>query len=199
MNTSIRCRFVVVPLAILVSVVTFGCSQGSGDEFSSPTSPTVNVDKVQPKPAPGTVDHPVSIPGEEFPLHVWVSEIAPPKDGKFEVGQTVRVMYTCGGPSGYTAYIGAILMSEQYTVGNVMYGNPEVVDESSYQMGGTIYRVGDRCDAVSGETIKVNITTPNITHIAFQVWVSKGVGVIPDRSQPPTVFRQQLNLTPAWQ
>lgn len=198
--TSVRRCFVVVLLAILVSAVTLGCSQNGGDEFSSPTSPTsTRVDTVQPRPAPGTVDHLVSIPGEEFPLHVWVTSVSPSKGGTFQVGETVAVFYTCGGPTGYTAYIGSMLMSGQYTVGNVMYGNPQPVDESTYHMGGETYRVGDKCDTVSGSTIKVNITTPNITHIVFQVWVAKGVGVVPDKSQPPIVFREDLNLTPAWQ
>lgn len=200
-TTSIRRRFVVVPLAMLVSITSFGCSPG-GDEFSSPTSPTppiANVDRVQPRPAPGTVDHTVNIPGEEFPLHVWVSGLSHAKGSTFQVGQTVSVGYTCGGPAGYTAYIGSMLMSGQYTVGNVMYGNPEVVDEYSYPMGGMTFRVGDKCDSVDSTTIKVDITTPKITHIVFQVWVAKGVGVYPDKSQPPTVFREELNLTPAWQ
>lgn len=197
--TSIRRRFVVVLLAILVSVVTLGCSQG-GDDFESPTSPTsTKVDTVQPRPAPGTVDHPVSIPGEEFPLHVWVTSMSHPQGSTFRVGDTVNVFYTCGGPVGYTAYIGATLMSGQYTVRNVMYGNPQVIDESTYHMGGATYRVGDRCDTEFGQTVRVEITTPNITHITFQVWVAKGVGVLPDKSQPPTIFREELNLTPAWQ
>jgi hypothetical protein len=90
-------------------------------------------------------------------------------------------------------------MSGPYTVGNVMYGNPKVVDESTYHMGGATYVVGNKCDAVGGQNIKADITTPNITHIAFQVWVAKGVGVVPDKSLPPTIFREELNLTPAWQ
>ena len=180
-----KVRFVVALLALLGLAACGGVG---------PTP--ISTDNVKPAPAGGTTDHQVPIVGEAFPLHVWLTEVSPPQGSTLQVGQIVRVRFTCGGPSGtsYVALIGAELMAGEYIAETVQNGNPTKVD----RIGGSIFRIGDKCDTVAGVGFTIKVTAPEITHVLFQVWV--GVPKTgppdfgrPDQSGPPGVFQEPLN------
>ena len=156
----------------------------------SPIAPTPT-DNVKPQPVVGTTDHQVPVAGEPFPLHIWLTEVSPAQGSTLQVGQVAQVRFTCGGPIGYSAIIGAEVMAGEYIAETVQNGNPVKVD-GSYRIGGALYHVGDKCDTTSSAGFTVKATAPDVTHVLFQVWVAKGSG-LPDQSLPPVTFREPLN------
>jgi len=156
---------------------------------SSPTAPTPN--GPNPQPAPGTTVQTIPLPGTDQPLLFWIIELSPAKGTQLQVGQTGTVKFTCGGPEGFTAYIGVEFMSEEYIAETVQNGNPLKIN-SDYRIGGSTYRVFARCDTTTSRSFTVGSKMPDVTHILAQVWVAQGSELNTNRP-PDKVFTESLD------
>ena len=156
----------------------------------SPTAPSPHNPGPNPQPFPGTTVQSVPLPGTDQPLLVWITSISPAKGTQLQVGQTPFVDFTCGGPGGYTAVIGTALMSGENI--RILDGMPVSVGPDFWSRAGSSYRVNTKCDSTGQRGVTVKDVTPDITHIAFFVWVAQG-DQLPDLNRPPDkVFKEDV-------
>ncbi len=175
-----------VVIGVIAPILALALLASCNKNPVGPDSPTT--DNVKPQPVVGTTDHQVPVAGEPFPLHIWLTEVSPAQGSTLQVGQNAFVRFTCGGPGGYSAIIGAELMAGEYIAETVQNGNPVKVG----RIGGALYHVGDKCDTTAGAGFIIKETAPDVTHVLFQVWVAKGAG-LPDQSLLPVTFQEPLN------
>ena len=125
------------------------------------------------------------------PLKVWVTTSNPVQGSQLQMGQSAGVTFTCGGPSGgYIVLIGSALMSGDSI--EIRNGNPVQVDPNFWESAGATFRVFSKCDISLTRGLTVKEATPDVTHIAFFVWVDKGQ--TPDSHRPPDArFTEELN------